>query len=107
MGTTLQVRRRADGSTEIVGDLPDEHELGPRSIARWLEMGLATVEIHLHPSEGDGASYTLTGFANTTAELTEREYEHKLAQVREQDPDAEEVPPQFDFMRWQVQKVSG
>ena len=56
----LELRRRANGKTEVVGDPPDDHVFSARFIAR--ELGqLAKVTVTVTTDAGD-VDYELTGF---------------------------------------------
>lgn len=60
MSSSLQIRKKRDGTVAIQGDLPDEHTFSSRWIARELG-GLVTVKLTVHTTDGD-EEYDLEGF---------------------------------------------
>ena len=57
----LELRRTSEG-VRIVGDVPEDHVLTSRFIAREIESGFAEVTITLHPYDSDPIEYKMVGF---------------------------------------------
>ena len=63
-GASLQIRRKADGSVHVTGELPEVHAFNARHVAREMEHpygSMFDVYVVLKTADGD-AVYRLTGF---------------------------------------------
>lgn len=88
-GASLQIRRKADGSVHIVGELPVTHGFNARHIARELEHPFGSmfeVFVVLRTANLGDAVYRLTGFG-------------------ELDPDNAD-DDRLNLNNWEVERVS-